>query len=399
MIDFSLTQEQQELQNKAREFAQEYMIPYASYYDETGEFPMPIIKKAWESGLMNLTIPKEFGGPGLGLIDACIVVEELAAGCAGMTTSIFANSLGPEPIMVGGTKEQKEKYLRPLIDEPKLAAFACSEPGMGSDVAGIKTTVKKEGDSYILNGSKFWITNAPYADYFTVFASMDPSKRHKALCAFIVDADTSGVKTGRPVEKMGHRASSTSSVMFRDAKIPAENLLGTEGGGFRIAMKTFAMTRPAIAAFATGLARSAMEYARDYVNKREAFAKKLKEFEVIQFKLAEMYMKVETSRLLYMKAAWTADMSSDATIPASVAKAYATDAAMWVASESLQVHGGYGYIKQFPIEKIFRDSKLYQIYEGTSEIQRLILGRYMLDGYEPAMEETIKWVGQKAPEF
>ncbi len=399
MIDFSLTKEQQELQSKAREFAQKYMIPYAAYYDQTGEFPMPIIKKAWESGLMNLTVPKEFGGLGLGLIDACIVVEELAAGCAGMTTSIFANSLGPEPIMVGGNKEQKEKYLTRLIDEPKLAAFACSEPGMGSDVAGIKTTAKKEGDSYILNGSKFWITNAPYADYFTVFASMDPSKRHKALCAFIVDADTPGVKTGRPVEKMGHRASSTSSVMFRDAKIPAENLLGTEGGGFRIAMKTFAMTRPAIAAFATGLARSAMEYARDYVNKREAFAQKLSEFEVIQFKLAEMYMKVETSRLLYMKAAWTADTSTDSTIPASVAKAYATDAAMWVASEALQVHGGYGYIKQFPIEKIFRDAKLYQIYEGTSEIQRLILGRFMLDGYDPALKKAPRWTGQKAPEF
>ncbi len=399
MIDFSLTEKQLELQKKARDFAHEYMLPHASYFDKTGEFPMPIIKKAWEAGLMNLTVPKEFGGPGLGLIDACIVVEELAAGCAGMTTSIFANSLGPEPIMVGGNDEQKERYLRPLIKEPKLAAFACSEPGMGSDVAGIKTMAKKDGDDYVLNGSKFWITNAPYADYFTVFASFDPSKRHKALCAFIVDADTPGVKIGRPVSKMGHRASATSSVMFRDAKVPAENLIGTENGGFKIAMKTFAMTRPAIAAFATGLARSAMEYAREYVNKREAFDQKLSQFEVIQFKLAEMFMKVETSRLLYMKAAWTADTTDDATIPASVAKAYATDAAMWVASEALQVHGGYGYIDQFPIEKLFRDSKLYQIYEGTSEIQRLILGRYMLHGYQPARTQSIKWTGQKAPEF
>jgi acyl-CoA dehydrogenase len=399
MIDFSMTDEQTKLQARARAFAQEYMLPYASYYDKTGEFPMPIVKKAWEAGLMNLGIPKEYGGPGLGLVDACIVVEEFAAGCAGMTTSIFANQLGPEPVMIAGTHEQKEKYLRPLTEKPSLVSFACSEPGMGSDVAGIKTTARKEEDSYILNGAKFWITNAPYADYYTVFASLDPSKRHKALCAFIVDADTPGVKTGRPVEKMGHRASATSSVIFKDAKVPAENLLGEEGKGFRVAMATFAMTRPAIAAFATGLARSSMEFARAYTERREAFDQKLREFQVIQFKLAEMYMRIEASRLLYLKAAYAADTTPDATIPASVAKAYATDAAMWVASEALQIHGGYGYIDQYPMEKLFRDAKLYQIYEGTSEVQRLILGRYVLDGYKPAMEKLPKWAGQKAPEF
>lgn len=399
MVDFSITDRQKELQKKARAFAQEYILPYAAYYDKTGEFPMPIIRKAWEEGLMNLGIPKEYGGPGLGLVDACIAVEEFAAGCAGMTTSIFANQLGPEPIMIAGTHEQKEAYLRPLTESLKLASFACSEPGMGSDVAGIKTTAKKEGDSYVLNGSKFWITNAPYADYFTVFASLDPSKRHKALCAFIVDADTAGVKTGRPLEKMGHRASATSSVMFRDAKVPAENLLGAEGEGFKIAMRTFAKTRPAIAAFATGLARSAMELAREYTTRREAFGSKLREFEAIQFKLAEMYMKVETSRLLYLKAAWAADTTPDATIPASIAKAFATDAAMWCASEAVQIHGGYGYINQYPLEKIFRDAKLYQIYEGTSEVQRLILGRYVLDGYTPAREKMPRWTGQTAPDF
>lgn len=399
MVDFSITDRQKELQKKARAFAQEYILPYAAYYDKTGEFPMPIIRKAWEKGLMNLGIPKEYGGPGLGLVDACIAVEEFAAGCAGMTTSIFANQLGPEPIMIAGTHEQKEAYLRPLTESLKLASFACSEPGMGSDVAGIKTTAKKEGNNYILNGSKFWITNAPYADYFTVFASLDPSKRHKALCAFIVDADTPGVKTGKPIEKMGHRASATASIMFRDAKVPAENLLGAEGEGFKIAMKTFSMTRPAIAAFATGLARSAMELAREYTTRREAFGSKLREFEVIQFKLAEMYMKVETSRLLYLKAAWAADTTPDATIPASIAKAFATDAAMWCASEAVQIHGGYGYMNQYPLEKIFRDAKLYQIYEGTSEVQRLILGRYVLDGYTPAREKMPRWTGQTAPEF
>lgn len=399
MVDFRLTDEQQKLQNKARKFAQDYMIPYAHYYDRTGEFPRPIIQKCWEEGLMNLSLPKQYGGLGLSSIEQCITVEELAAGCAGMTTSIYVNTLGAEPILIAGTNDQKEKYLRPLTEELKFVSFACSEPSMGSDVAGIQTRVKKEGSSYVLNGSKFWITNAPHADYFTVFASLDPSRRHKALCAFIVDADTPGVKTGRPVEKMGHRASTTSSVMFRDAKIPEENILGEEGKGFGIAMKTFAMTRPSIAAFATGLARAAMEYARDYVNKREAFTQKLQEFEVIQFKLAEMYMKIEASRALYLKAAWTTDNIGDATVPASVAKAYATDAAMEIASEALQIHGGYGYIDQYPLEKLFRDAKLYQIYEGTSEVQRLILGRHVLSGYEPAMDKIPKWYSKNPPDF
>jgi acyl-CoA dehydrogenase len=399
MIDFKLTDAQLELQNKARQFAQEYMIPSAHYYDKSGEFPRPIIQKCWEEGLMNLSIPKEYGGLGLGSIEQCIAVEEMAAGCAGMTTSIYVNTLGVEPILVAGTDEQKEKYLRPLTEELKFASFACSEPGMGSDVAGIQTRVKKDGSNYVLNGSKFWITNAPHADYFTVFASLDPTKRHKALCAFIVDTNTPGVKTGRPVEKMGHRASTTSSVVFRDAKVPEENILGKEGKGFGIAMKTFAMTRPSIAAFATGLARAAMEYARNYVNKREVFAQKLREFEVIQFKLAEMFMKIEASRLLYLKAAWTTDNVGDATVPASVAKAYATDVAMEVASEAVQIHGGYGYIDQYPLEKLFRDAKLYQIYEGTSEVQRLILGRHVLSGYEPAMEKIPKWYNKKPPEL
>ncbi|MEM2141757.1 MAG: acyl-CoA dehydrogenase family protein [Candidatus Thorarchaeota archaeon] len=399
MFDLKLTESQIGLRDRARRFAQEYMIPYAHYYDTTGEFPLPIIRKCWEHGLMNLAIPKEYGGPGLGLLDQCIVVEELAAGCAGMTTSIYVNSLGMEPILIAGNHEQKEKYLRPLTADLKFISFACSEPGMGSDVAGIKTTARKSGDHYILNGSKFWITNAPYADTFVVFASLDPTKRHKTLCAFIVDADSPGLKTGRPVAKMGHRASVTSSVMLRDVEVPEENLLGREGEGFRIAMMTFAATRPAIAAFATGVARAAMEYAREYVNRREAFGEKIRNFQVIQFKLADMYIKIEASRMLYMKAAWVADSGEDSTIPASVAKAFATDAAMWVASEAVQIHGGYGYIDQYPLEKLFRDAKLYQIYEGTSEIQRLILSRFVLDGYEPAMKTVPRWYNNNPPSF
>ncbi len=399
MIDFTLTKEQTNLRNSARAFAQEYMIPFAHYYDKTGEFPRPIMQKCWEAGLMNLAIPKEYGGQGLGTLEQCIVVEELAAGCAGMTTSIYVNSLGAEPILVAGTDDQKEKYLRPLTESLKFISFACSEPGMGSDVAGIQTRVERDGDNYVLNGSKFWITNAPHADIFTVFASLDPSKRHKALCAFIVDADSPGLKIGRPVEKMGHKASTTTSVILRDVKVPVENMLGSEGEGFKIAMKTFSMTRPAIAAFATGLARSAMEYARDYVGKREVFGEKLQNFEVIQFKLAEMFMKIEAARLMYLKAAWTTDLVGDSTIPASAAKAFATDVAMEVASEAVQIYGGYGYIDQFPVEKLFRDAKLYQIYEGTSEVQRLILARHVLSGYEPAMGKIPRWYNNKPPDF
>ncbi|MHA1961793.1 MAG: acyl-CoA dehydrogenase family protein [Candidatus Thorarchaeota archaeon] len=399
IIDFELTQEQKELQKRTRDFAQEFMLPHAHYYDKTGEFPLPIIKKCWEAGLMNLAIPNDYGGLGLGVQEQCLVVEEMAAGCAGMTTSIYVNSLGAEPILIAGTPDQKNRYLRPLTEDLKFISFACSEPYMGSDVAGIRTRVKKDGSHYILNGSKFWITNASHADYFTVFASLDPAKRHKALCAFIVDADTPGLRTGPPVEKMGHRASSTSAVIFKDVKVPEENLLGEEGRGFAIAMKTFSLTRPAIAAFSTGLARAAMEYARAYVSKREVFTQKLQDFQVIQFKLAEMYMKIEASRLLYLKAAWAADKGEDATVPASVAKAYATDAAMEVASEALQIHGGYGYIDQYPLEKLFRDAKLYQIYEGTSEIQRLILGRHVLAGYEPTMEKIPSWRSKGKPEF
>ena len=286
-----------------------------------------------------------------------------------------------------------------MTEDLKFTSFACSELGMGSDVAGIQTRVTRDGDYYVINGSKFWITSAPFADNFTVFATLDPKLRYEGLCAFIVDADTPGLKAGRPVEKMGHRAPTTSAVMFRDVRVPAENLLGKEGDGFRIAMATFALTRPAIAAFATGLARSAMEYAREYVSKRKAFTKKLREFEVIQFKLAEMYMKIEASRLLYLKAAWEADKTGNSTVPASVAKAFATDAAMWVASEAVQIHGGYGYIDQLPLEKIFRDAKLYQIYEDTSEIQRLILARHVLDTYQPAMEKIPRWFSEKPPDF
>lgn len=384
-MDFSLSEEQKALQQKAREFAINEVLPVAKKYDESGEFPTEVLKKAWEEGLLNLAIPKEFGGPGNGLLDACIVVEEISSACPGIATSIFDNNLGAEPIIIGGNKEQKERILGELLNEYKLIAFATSEPSMGSDVAGMKCHAEKDGDDYILNGNKFWITNAGHADYITVFATIDPEKRHRGICAFIVPSDTEGVKVGAHIPKLGQRASNTAAVILKDVRIPKENVLAKPGRGFILAMQTFAHTRPAIGAFAVGCARSAMEYAIDYAKKREAFGRPIEKYQAIQFKIAEMYKDIEAARLLTYKSAWEADQGKDNNLSSAIAKAFASDVAMNVTTEAIQVFGGYGYLKTYPVEKLFRDAKLYQIYEGTSEIQRIVISRFVLKRYEHAM--------------
>ena len=379
MVDFSLTKEQIDLQSRTRDFAQEYMIPYAHYYDKTGEFPLPIIRKCWEAGLMNLAIPKEYGGLGLGAVEQCIAVEELAAGCAGMTTSIYVNSLGAEPILIAGNKEQKEKYLRPLTEDLRFVSFACSEPGMGSDVAGIKTRVEKEGDHYILNGSKFWITNAPHADYFTVFASLDPSQRHKALCAFIVDADTPGVKTGRPVEKMGHRASTTSSVMFRDAKVPAENLLGEEGKGLRVSMAAISdVGRGGMVGCALGLQAACLEASVKFANERILYGRPISKLQGIQNKLAEMKIDLEAGRLLAYRAAAIQDQGIRCDKEFAVAKYFTTEAAQKAAKLAIDIHGGYGCLEEFAVTRYLRDAFILGPSAGTSDIMKIIIARWVL---------------------
>ncbi len=384
-MDFMLTEEQKALQKKTREFAIREVLPVARKYDESEEFPLPVIKKAWEEGLLNLGIPKEYGGPGYGLLSSCIVVEEISSACPGIATSIFDNNLGAEPIVIGGNEEQKQRILSELINEFKLIAFATSEPTMGSDVAGMKCLAEKDGDEYILNGTKFWITNGGFADYISVFATVDPEKKHKGIAAFIVDTKSEGVKLGKHIPKLGQRSSNTVSVVLKDVRIPKKNVLAKPGRGFVLAMQTFAHTRPAIGAFACGCARSAMEYSIDYAQKRETFGRPIGNYQVIQQKIADMYKDIEAARLLTYKAAWEADQGMDNNLSSSIAKAFASDVAMNVTTEAIQIFGGYGYLRTYPVEKLFRDAKLYQIYEGTSEIQRIVISRFVMKNYEHAM--------------
>jgi acyl-CoA dehydrogenase len=384
-MDFTLTEEEKLLQKKAREFAIREVLPVAREYDESEEFPLPVIKKAWEQGLLNSGIPKEYGGPGLGLLSSCIVVEEISSACPGIATSIFDNNLGAEPIVLGGNEEQKQRILAQLVNEFKLIAFATSEPTMGSDVAGMQCRAEKDGDEFILNGTKFWITNGGFADYITVFATIDPEKKHKGIAAFIVDTKTEGVKLGKHIPKLGQRSSNTVSVGLRNVRIPKENVLAKPGRGFVLAMQTFAHTRPAIGAFAVGCARSAMEYSIDYAHKRETFGRPIGNYQVIQEKIANMYKDIEAARLLTYKAAWEADQGMDNNLSSSIAKAFASDVVMNVTTEAVQIFGGYGYLRTYPVEKLFRDAKLYQIYEGTSEIQRIVISRFVMKQYEHAM--------------
>jgi acyl-CoA dehydrogenase len=385
MLDFNLTPEQIKLQQKARKFAKEEILPVAWYYDEIDETPVPVLKKAYDGGLINGEIPKKYGGKGWGLVDNVVMTEEFAAACPGLATSIFDNSLGMEPLLLSKNEPLKQKYLSKILNEFKLICFATSEPTMGSDVASIRCKAERDGENYILNGTKYWITNGGIADYMSVFATVDPESQHEGVCAFLVEKEWKGVTVGRKIPKLGQRGSNTVGLNFKDVRVPKENVMAPPGEGFVLAMQTFARTRPAIGAFAVGTARSAMEYAIDYAKKRRAFGTKIANFQAIQHKIAEMFQKVETSRLLVWKSAWEADQGLDPTIAASIAKFYSTEVALEVANEALQIFGGYGYTKMFPIEKLLRDARLFRIYEGTSEIQRYIVSGYAMNVYQPVM--------------
>jgi acyl-CoA dehydrogenase len=385
MLDFSFSHEQLDLKEKARQFAKDVVLPAAWHYDEKDELPLWVLQKANDAGIMNTDIPKEYGGAGYGLVEGAIVTEEIAAACPGLATSIFDNSLGFEPIVISDNDHLKQKYLPEIAKNAKRICFATSEPMMGSDVAGMQCRAEKDGEDYILNGTKYWITNVAVADYMTIFATIDPEKKHEGICAFIVEKNWEGVRVGRHIPKLGQRTSNTAGINLKNVRVPAENMLAPPGEGFLLAMKTFSRTRPIIGAFAVGAARSAMEYAIDYAKKRRSFGSKLLTYQAIQFKLAEMYQKIETSRLLVLKGAWEADSGIDPLITASIGKFYATESAMQVLNDALQIFGGYGYTKMFPIEKLLRDTRLFTIYEGTSEIQRMIVAGYLLSSYEPAM--------------
>jgi acyl-CoA dehydrogenase len=379
-FDVSYTEEQNALVATAREFAKKEIVPVAGKLDEHGTFPKEILKKAWELGLMNTEVPTEYGGLGLSCLDHCLILEEISYGCAGVNTSMAGNMLGAMPLLIAGSDAQKKKYLGRLIAEPILAAYCCSEPDAGSDVAGLSTKVTKHGDDYVLNGQKRWITNGGVASWFTVFATFDKALKHKGITCFVVDADAPGVKIGRKEDKMGQRCSNTCDVIFEDVKIPKSALVGEEGQGFKVAMKTFDRSRPWIAAGATGIIRRALEESRAYALERKTFGVPIAQHQAIQFMLAEMAIAYESTRLLCHKAAWNVDRGELDSIASSYAKAYGADAAMRVTTDAVQIFGGYGYTKEYPVEKLMRDAKLLQIYEGTSQIQRVVIARNLLAG-------------------
>jgi acyl-CoA dehydrogenase len=377
-MDFSLDGSQLALQETARRFAQQEIAPQAAHFDQTGEFPREIIKKAWETGLASVSIPSEHGGVGLSLFESCLVVEELAWGCAGMATSIMCNDLGLTPILVAGSDAQKKEWLGRATRDFTLVSFCLSEPAAGSDVAGLQLLAEKDGDEYILNGTKCWITNGGVADFYTVFATLDRSSRHKGICAFVLDAKTPGVTAGKKEDKMGQRASDTRVIHFDNVRVPTSQRLGQEGEGFKIAMKTLDTTRPSIGALAVGIARRALDESLAYAKERKAFGFPIMGFQAVQFMLADMAKEVEAARLLTLQSAWMIDQGLRASKNSSFAKCFATDAAMRITTDAVQVFGGNGYTKEYPVEKLMRDAKLMQIYEGTNQIQRLVIARELL---------------------
>ncbi len=379
-MNFDFTPEQVDMKKAAREYAEKAMIPVAAKYDEENETPIELLKEMIYQGYSTMTIPEEYGGGGMDCVTSCLVVEELSRGCAGITTSAAANSLAAYPILVGGSHEQKEKYLTPL-SEGKFAAFCLTEPGAGSDAAAISTLAKKVDKGYMINGRKCFITNGGIADYYTVFATVDRSRGARGLTALVLERDFPGLEPGKKENKMGIRASNTTEVLFEDVFVPEENVLGQEGGGFRIAMTTLDISRPMVGAMAVGIARAAYERAVSYAREREQFGKPISSFQAIQFKLANMAMKIEAARLLVLQAAFKVDKQEKRlSAHSAMSKAFAGDMAMEVTTEALQVMGGYGYMKDYPMEKYMRDAKIMQIYEGTSEIQRLVLANEVLKG-------------------
>jgi acyl-CoA dehydrogenase len=378
MIDFSLTEEQKALQEMAREFALKEMRPNAAKYDKGDEFSEDVMQKAFEVGFLTCTIPTEYGGGGLSDIDTVIVSEELAAGCAGMYTTMMVNALAYTPIIMYGSDEQKKKFLTPQTKKMSFASFCITEREAGSDAGALKTKAIKVGDEYIINGSKCFISNGGIASQYVVFALTDPDKGARGMSAFVVPRESSGLTIGKEEDKMGHRASNTVELYFEDVKVPAENLLGKEGIGFIIALNTLDRTRAPVGAAGVGVARTALEYTIDYAKTRKQFGKPIALFQNNAFKIAQMAMEINAARHLVWHAAWLLDEGKPCGKESAMAKAYGSDVAMRVTTEAVQILGGYGYMKDYPMEKLFRDAKLLQIYEGTNEIQRLVISREVI---------------------
>ncbi|KPL03028.1 MAG: acyl-CoA dehydrogenase [candidate division Zixibacteria bacterium SM23_73_2] len=373
-MDFLLSEEQKKLRDLTREIAQRYVLPKRSYYDETEEFPWDLVKVFAEAGLFKCLIPKEYGGEGGRITDICIVTEELSKVCAGIALSFAGTGLGAYPILLFGNENQKQKYLSDLASGQKLAAFALTEPNAGSDASAVQTTAKRQKDEYVLNGTKQWITNGGEAQTYTVIAVTDKRKGSRGASAFIVEKDFSGFSSGKKEKKMGIRASTTRELFFEDCKVPNENLLGKEGMGFLVAMKTFDVTRPVVAAQAVGIAQGALEEATKFARERIQFEKPIISFQTIQHKLADMATWVEAARALVYNVALGIDRGKvKGSKHSAMAKVFASDVAMKVSHDAVGIFGGYGYLRDYPVEKMERDAKITQIYEGTNQIQRNII--------------------------
>ncbi|AFE06944.1 acyl-CoA dehydrogenase [Corallococcus sp. CA054B] len=374
-MDFQLSENQRALQDAARKYARDVVRPKAPHYDETSDFPKDLISAAFELGLLNMAIPSEYNGVGLTHLEQVIVCEELAWGCAGVATSLIANDLANLPIILAGTDDQKKRLLAPFGEKLKLSCFCLTEPSAGSDVAAMGTTARREGDEYVLNGSKCFITNAGYADQFTVFATLDKGKKHKGITCFVVEGRPQGLTTGKHENKMGQRASNTTTVTFDEVRVPVKNRIGEEGEGFKIAMATLDNSRPLTASISIGIARAALEHSLEYSAQRQTMGKPIREHQAVQFMLAEMAMNTHAARLLTYESAQVLDEGQRNTLQSSYAKCFAADMAMKVATDAVQVFGGYGYMKEYPVEKLMRDAKLIQVYEGTSQVQRLVIAK------------------------
>jgi len=375
---FTYNEDQLALQKTVRKFVDNEIVPVRAAYDESEEFPWPEVKKMSDLGLNCMNAPEKYNGMEFGHVGLCMVIEELSRGCLGIAMTPKANMLGSEPVLYGGTEEQWDYWFPGLCEEGQLAAYAVTEPGAGSDVAGISTTCKRDGDYYILNGTKIFITNGRHADKLTVLATHDKSKGNRAQSFFMVDTKTEGVSFGKSEHKMGLRCSETSEIILDNVKVHKKYRLGEEGDGFKLAMKSFNSSRPFVASAATGVATGAFEFACDYAKERKAFGRSIGDFQGIQFMLADMAMDIEAARLLWQKAAWLLDEKMMAADLSAMSKCFAADMANRVATNAVQILGGYGFCRDYPVEKMMRDAKILQIFEGTAQVQRIIIGKSIL---------------------
>ena len=377
-LSFRLTDEQLMLQKMARDFTAKEIIPVAAHYDEEAKFPRDIFDKARALGLINMNVSDEYGGMGASLMDEVIVAEELGYGCTGISTSISTNGLGNLPIIIAGTDKQKAYWLgERLVDNGELVSYCVTEPAAGSNVVGMETRADKQGDKYIINGSKTFITNASHANFYTVFAKTDPAAGHRGISAFIVERNSPGLTISKKFDKMGQRASDTAQITFENVEVPEENRLGPEGSGFLTAMKVFDYSRPGVAAAAVGLLRRCMDESIKYAKERETFGVPIYQHQAVGHKIAEMAVNYEAARLLTWQSAWIVEIGAPNAQLSAAAKVFAADSAMKAAVEAVQVFGGYGYMREYPVEKLMRDVKVFQIYEGTSEILKNIVVREM----------------------